>query len=160
MIPLILIAFLAWPASCQQDQDEPDILSAHGGVFRALDWTNEELAEISALHTTASHHKLMQLVAVSAIRTSLTCPTESIEWARQPIEGATACRVSVWGVLKEIPSLPTQELLQDCPACILECAVNNAYRNEPINRVGAKACRVSVWGVLSEIPSRITQDLL
>lgn len=75
MIPLILIAFLAWPASCQQDQDEPDILSAHGGVFRALDWTNEELAEISALHTTASHHKLMQLVAVSAIRTSLTCGT-------------------------------------------------------------------------------------
>ncbi|VDL75348.1 unnamed protein product [Nippostrongylus brasiliensis] len=64
MVPLIWIALLVASVYGQdQNLDEPDILSAHGGVFRHLDWTNEELAAISALHTTASHHKLMELVA-------------------------------------------------------------------------------------------------
>ncbi|KAK6729809.1 hypothetical protein RB195_006703 [Necator americanus] len=55
-----LISFLV--LSCS-GEEQPDILSAHDGVFGALDWTNEELAEVSALHTTASYAKLMQYVA-------------------------------------------------------------------------------------------------
>ncbi|KAJ1365594.1 hypothetical protein KIN20_025973 [Parelaphostrongylus tenuis] len=42
--------------------EDSDFLSAHGGIFRSLNWTNDELAEISALHTAASHHKLMKLM--------------------------------------------------------------------------------------------------
>ncbi|KHJ83164.1 hypothetical protein OESDEN_17139 [Oesophagostomum dentatum] len=68
MYRILLIFFFATLCSAQE---EPDILSAHGGVFRALDWTNEELAEISALHTTASHHKLMQYVAKKLSRSDI-----------------------------------------------------------------------------------------
>ncbi|XGW19124.1 hypothetical protein V3C99_003163 [Haemonchus contortus] len=63
MIPLILLLLLVVPSVNGQEDDNYDILSAHGGIFRDLHWTNDELAEISALHTTASHHKLMQLIA-------------------------------------------------------------------------------------------------
>ncbi|KAE9420273.1 hypothetical protein Angca_001879, partial [Angiostrongylus cantonensis] len=38
-------------------------LAAHGGIFRSLDWTNNELVQVSALHTTVSHHKLVNLIA-------------------------------------------------------------------------------------------------
>ncbi|VDO40423.1 unnamed protein product [Haemonchus placei] len=62
MIPLILLLLLVVPSVNGQEDDNYDILSAHGGIFRDLHWTNDELAEISALHTTASHHKLMQLL--------------------------------------------------------------------------------------------------
>ncbi|RCN50536.1 hypothetical protein ANCCAN_03390 [Ancylostoma caninum] len=68
MFSIVLIFFFALSCSAQE---EPDILSAHGGVFRALDWTNEELAEVSALHTTASHHKLMQYVANKLSRSDI-----------------------------------------------------------------------------------------
>ncbi|KAK6024309.1 hypothetical protein OSTOST_09884 [Ostertagia ostertagi] len=65
MIPLILVVLLVATSINGHGGRTmaSDILSAHGGVFRDLHWTNDELAEISALHTTASHHKLMQLVA-------------------------------------------------------------------------------------------------
>uniref|UniRef100_A0A1I7X9J4 Inhibitor_I29 domain-containing protein n=1 Tax=Heterorhabditis bacteriophora TaxID=37862 RepID=A0A1I7X9J4_HETBA len=46
-------------ATCQE---ESDILSAHGGIFRVLEWTEFELAKISAYHATAEHHKLMEII--------------------------------------------------------------------------------------------------
>ncbi|KAK6038157.1 hypothetical protein COOONC_24338 [Cooperia oncophora] len=63
MIPLILVVLLVALSVNGHEEDDHDILSAHGGVFRDLHWTNDELAEISKLHTTASHHELMKLVA-------------------------------------------------------------------------------------------------
>ncbi|CAJ0592633.1 unnamed protein product [Cylicocyclus nassatus] len=68
MLPVVLLSFVV--LTCMA-QEEPDILSAHGGVFSALDWTNEELAEVSALHSTASHHKLMQYIADKLSRSDI-----------------------------------------------------------------------------------------
>ncbi|VDM57499.1 unnamed protein product [Angiostrongylus costaricensis] len=60
MIHLIFLVTLATFVDCL---DESSFLTAHNGIFRALDWTNDELAEVSALHTTASYHKLLRIVA-------------------------------------------------------------------------------------------------
>ncbi|VDN26465.1 unnamed protein product [Cylicostephanus goldi] len=69
MLPVVLLSLFV--LTCMAQQEEPDILSAHGGVFAALDWTNEELAEVSALHSTASHHKLMQYIADKLSRSDI-----------------------------------------------------------------------------------------
>uniref|UniRef100_A0A0K0DBJ0 RxLR effector protein n=1 Tax=Angiostrongylus cantonensis TaxID=6313 RepID=A0A0K0DBJ0_ANGCA len=62
MVHLIFLIALTAFVDCL---DQSSFLTAHNGVFRALDWTNDELAEVSALHTTASYHKLMRIVALS-----------------------------------------------------------------------------------------------
>ncbi|KAE9420272.1 hypothetical protein Angca_001878, partial [Angiostrongylus cantonensis] len=59
MVHLIFLIALTAFVDCL---DQSSFLTAHNGVFRALDWTNDELAEVSALHTTASYHKLMRIV--------------------------------------------------------------------------------------------------
>ncbi|CAD6184759.1 unnamed protein product [Caenorhabditis auriculariae] len=39
-----------------------DGLAGHAGLFAVLDWSDSELATISAMHATASYHELIQLV--------------------------------------------------------------------------------------------------
>ncbi|KAJ1365593.1 hypothetical protein KIN20_025972 [Parelaphostrongylus tenuis] len=61
MILLIFLVALVASVNCLE---QSSFLTAHNGIFQSLDWTNDELAEVSALHATASYHKLMRLVAL------------------------------------------------------------------------------------------------
>ncbi|GMT28292.1 hypothetical protein PFISCL1PPCAC_19589, partial [Pristionchus fissidentatus] len=58
---LLLSTVIVLTVTCNRWADY-DILSAHGGVFRALQWTSQEVNHISALHARGEYHKLMHLI--------------------------------------------------------------------------------------------------
>ncbi|KAI1713496.1 hypothetical protein DdX_09011 [Ditylenchus destructor] len=45
-------------------------LSGHGGLFRSLNWTSDELRHISLWHATAEYHKCVELVEKKMAKTS------------------------------------------------------------------------------------------
>ncbi|GMR53369.1 hypothetical protein PMAYCL1PPCAC_23564, partial [Pristionchus mayeri] len=59
---LLLLSSLSFVLiSCSRWADY-DVLSAHGGVFKALPWTTQELLHVSSLHSRAEYHKLMPFI--------------------------------------------------------------------------------------------------
>ncbi|KAK0423327.1 hypothetical protein QR680_008081 [Steinernema hermaphroditum] len=61
IVLLLAIVFVAVGFS-EVPEEEFDPLAAHGGIFRALDWTPAELARISQYHALAEYHQLIEFV--------------------------------------------------------------------------------------------------
>ncbi|CAJ0944543.1 unnamed protein product, partial [Mesorhabditis belari] len=64
-LPFLLLLSLN---ACQAEEETEEVynplesLEAHGGIFRELPWTKEELRMISSLHATTEYGRLMTLI--------------------------------------------------------------------------------------------------
>ncbi|CAJ0566900.1 unnamed protein product, partial [Mesorhabditis spiculigera] len=62
IVPFLFLSALTIAEEVEYSAGSYDPLGAHGGIFRALPWTEKELRHISALHATAEYHRLLPII--------------------------------------------------------------------------------------------------